>query len=467
MTRHRSLTMRGVASAFGGGGGASPGTKRAGAAPLQAWTLRLIAAGALATAPTAIEAEVVTLEWVENRALEAPSALKREQAQQAAKEAETRAAASRYQPQVGAELSAAVAPGGALVEVLDPNGQQYLVPGTLTLGQADALLPLPRYGASLGVEYALLSFGRKGLDEQLGRAQRSALEQGQRALAQARVAAARAAYLAWLGSYVAKQVSQHASALAKATHERVAGLVEEGVLSSLDALEAQRSTRQAALQLQRAHLASESARRRLATLVGEALDPEASPEASLLGSELVAPANATPPTPLEAQSRVTQLSAERAARESRPWLGLSATAGVRGQQDRLFPVYRAAISAQVPLWDGGGRRAREAALRAQAADLTAQARAKRQRRKARATDLRALQTGLDDEIAVAQQVVALSEQVLGQKRQSLELGAADFEDLSAAQSQLVSAELELLQSQLERLRVRLECRALRGCRAQH
>lgn len=431
---------------------------------LRAWALQWLWGAALAGAPATAVAQVVTLQWVERKALTAPEAVAQERAQRAAAAAETRARASRYRPQLGAELSAAVAPGGVLVEIADSTGQNYLVPGTLALGQSDALVPLPRYGATLGLEYGLYSFGRKRLDEQLSRAKLTALTQSQRAAAQARVAAARAAYLGWLGSHVTQGVTERARAQAEAHQRRVSGLVEEGVLSALDALEAERGDQNAALRLRRATLANETARGRLESVLGTAIGPTASPETALLTEE-EEPIGAGPslPEPLAAQSRLAELSAERAEREGGPWLGLNATAGVRGQQDSLFPVYRAAVTARVPLWDGGGRDARAEALRARAAELRLQARAKQQGMELRGARLRAQLLGLAEEIAMARQVVVLSERVVEQRRESLELGASDFEHLAAAQNQRVTAELELLASRLERLRVRLECRGWGGC----
>jgi outer membrane protein TolC len=199
------------------------------------------------------------------------------------------------------------------------------------------------------------------------------------------------------------------------------------------------------LTLLRANADVNTARLHVAAAAGRELDANSVPDDSLLTqvTEAGQPAPSAVTAALEGQRDAAVANAHAQRRTQAPVLKASADAGARGQLDRIFPVYRIALTLEIPLLDGGVSSASEHLAIARAEELAAMAR-----------DGKA-QTQLGDELARAQlsnanESIRLAEELLevatNAQRHALdqrELGGP-IEPVLQAHARMAAAKLELL-----------------------
>ena len=104
-------------------------------------------------------AGVVSLEELEAKAVERRGATAAADRRVARASAEIDLARSAYAPSAALSVEASGAPGGRLVGVRDSGGTELLVAGSRRIGEPDAFVPLPRYGAVLSIQARLYDFG--------------------------------------------------------------------------------------------------------------------------------------------------------------------------------------------------------------------------------------------------------------------------------------------------------------------
>jgi outer membrane protein len=358
------------------------------------------------------------------------------------------------------------------------------VSGSRALGQQDALLPTPRYGAIFSGKVTLLDFGRSALGV---KAAQSALGAERAALLQAKVElvrGARGAYLAWIEAYQSWQLARRDAEL---THQRTANvkeLISQGVRPATDATLSSYDEQVAGLRESRAGRAASMALQALAASVQSELPPGSTPDLTVLEAppevpqpQAAAAANArakpgSSPAPAttkpDAQlgalklQREAALSAARAAdRGAAPVLDVGADLGVQGVQDHIFPVYKAGVTLSMPIWDGGVGKAQAAVHRAEARGVEARMQATELRIRAEQNAARERLQAAAEDLRLSSELLATAELMLSQAEEHYRTGSDTLERVLNAQRSLLQARREVLTAQLETARARLELTAIK------
>jgi outer membrane protein TolC len=411
------------------------------------------------------QAQTLTLQEVEARAQRERPELAMRRASVERANAQLAAVQAKGNPTLAARGEFSVAPGGQILPYTAPNGEEYFVQGSKSIEDADveAFLPRPRYGVLLAGKVTLLDFGRTTLGE---RAAEAAIGAERAALVQAKVElvrAARQSYLGWLEAHQTWQLGKSDAEVASTRTASVKELIKEGARPATDATLSAYDEQLARLREARARRAAELALEALSAQLGSPLSEQSQPDLAVLEvaqgvSSPVAGAPADDPT-LRALSMQhdAALSAARAADRGRaPQLDAAAEVGVSGQQAEVFPVYRAALSLTVPIFDGG-------ALSAQAAEHRAEAKALGAQRELAEAKLRAHQHAAQsavraagEEVAMTQQLLQTAETLVTEAEDHYKAGSDTLERVLSAQRSLVQARREVLTAKLENARARLE-----------
>jgi outer membrane protein len=438
-----------------------------------AWLLAALAAGN----PRRASAQTLSLAEIEAKAQRDRPELAQRRAEVDRANAELAGVYAKSRPTLAARGELAVAPGGQLVPVRDETGETYLVQGSRSIGQGGgALVPQPRYAAVLAGRWTLLDFGRSSLGQ---RAAEASVSAGRASLLAAKVElirAARTAYLAWLEAHETWQLSRRDAEVTATRTTSVRELITEGVRPRTDATLSVYDDKLARLREARARRAAEVAFGALPAAVQSELPKGASPDLTLLDTG--APPGAAPSGPepkpqpaagsvgagandpaLEALQRRhdAALSAARAAdRAAAPQIDLAADLGVQGQDDEVFPAYRAAISISVPLFDGGAQSALAAQFRADARGLEARRQlVAEQLRVQQLSAQRALSAAAED-LGMSMELLTTAETLLSEAEEHYRSGSDTLERVLSAQRSLLQARREVLSSKLEQARARLE-----------
>ena len=429
------------------------------------WAAALVAIAAL-SASRGGAAQTLTLEDVEARAQrERPELVERRASIEKAR-AEVGGVQAKSRPTLAARGDVTLAPGGQLVTVYDTNDTEYFVQGSRALGQADALLPQPRFTAMLSGKLTILDFGRTSLGE---RAAESALRAEQQVLIQAKVElvrSARSAYLAWIEAHETWQLAQKDSEVTAARTSSVRELILEGARPATDATLSAYDEQLAKLRATRARRATRVAFEALSAAVADKL-PEASvPDPSVIEPEPqrpappvegVSPAAAAPALRALELQRDAALSAARAAdRSHAPQLDALGEFGLSGQDAELFPVYRAALSLSVPIYDGGAQSALAEQHRAEARGLDAHRQKLELALQAQQSAAQSAIRATGEELALTLELLATAETLLSQAEEHYRSGSDTLERVLSAQRSLVQARREVLSAKLENARARLE-----------
>lgn len=408
--------------------------------------------GGLLFAASAAEAAPVRLGEVRAHALAARPELRGQAARVAAAEARVREADAADGPRLEATVDGSVSPGSKLVSIGEGNDEVF-VSGSPAFGQDGAFVPRLRYGAMLGLDWALFDFGRS---EAATRAAEAESEARRAELASTRADLVRAvdgAYLQWLGAFARWRSASVQQAYLRSELEEGRRQVEDGLLAPSDLHVAEAELVRAELRLAYAEETLQRARHAVADASGMALEADAEPDLGLL--ELGAPpereaASVSSTEVGQARLRAARASAEAKGADGRPVLAVSAKAGLRGQEGEFFPVYQGQVGLRIPIWDGGLRSAREEGARADALALEARLQAleadERRSTRDRALALRSARKRVE----LAERYLQIAELRRQDVRARREEGEAASDAERSARAELDRAEAELLTARLDR-----------------
>ncbi len=441
--------------------------------------------GALMTAlsPASVAwGQVVTLQQLRARALKGRPELALQDARLAGAEARVAQAKTPLLPRVSGRVEANASPGSELVTVNDINtNDEFIVAGSKTIDDGlDAFDPQLRYSARLGVTWNVWDFGRTDAATQAARAELRARQAEAAQTREALIVAVDEVYIEWLGAYERARLEARTI---ERLNERIAGLktkISAGGLAPSALLPLEADLAGAELRRDYAEGAVEIARLAVEDAVAQPLAPNAIPDSSLLDAFERPSTNGDPPSaekpaekpdekpaekPDEKPDRAADALAARAdaaratarLHEKRyaPQLSASASAGLRGQLDTLFPFYIAGVGLEIPLYDGGEGSARAAAARADAKALEEQLaqRASEQSRTRVRGRLRLAQARR--RVVLAQKLVQATEARLKDTVERYEEAAARSNELIDAQAQNAQAGAQLLTAKLDRARAAL------------
>lgn len=406
----------------------------------------LAAAFALVFAAAGAKADVLGLRAVEELALRNRSLLDEYRARTREARALVAKAESGYYPDLALRLDGQLAPGGELFRAADVGGEEFLVRGSRPLGEAGAFTPQPGYGLKLGVEQTLYDFGRTRSAVRAASALRDAGLSGEDAARDALVRDVRDAYLDWATAVELEALAHEAQRDAGTRRERVGILVEQGARPASDLTVAKSDELLAQLEATRAREQRDAAGRRLAHATGlEALPPDATPEPALLAGEIeLRGASGAEFAVLERRGTAERESARAHERSDAPQLKASAEAGVRGQEEELFPVYGLMLSLSVPLWDGGTTDAEADAARARASAADARLAELHAEQASRHRDAEARRAAALERLHLAEQFLTLARQRLDEAEARYDAGLAPLQELRDARANQHRARTEFV-----------------------
>jgi outer membrane protein len=434
-------------------------------------------------------AEVVTLAALESKALANRPALQREAARAQAASADVERAASAYYPQFSLRGTADVGPGRQLLQVdaVDKNGTtSYLFAGTPALGKAGgskAFNGYPRTGLELTASASLYDFGRTKAATEAARESLEASRKNREVTEAELLNAVRESYLSWLLAHQLRQQAGDALKEASARRERVNALISEGVKPKGELTPARADELLTRLELERAERDLEHSRLVLAHQSGIQLASDDEPDVALLQVEATLPDQSF----FESAQRRALVQRVKAAHAlagaqtklNRPQLGMGLSAGVRTStqsithidprdeagnpvtpftdrsETRVFPLYGAGLTLNIPLWDGGLTKASAAAARARAEEARANlAEFELERSFAQS------QAELDSDSALtrlktAEELVEVCAMRLKDAEDGYELGASSIDLIAQARSLLRRAQTEALMARVDHAAARL------------
>jgi outer membrane protein len=433
------------------------------------WAASLLLAGVTAR-PQRASAQTLTLDEVEARAQRDRPELVERRASIDRANAELASVRAKTAPTLAARGELSLAPGGQLITFTDERTEEeYYVSGAKALGEPDALVPRPRYGALLAGKITLLDFGRTTLGV---RAAESGILAERATLLQAKVELvrdARQAYLDWLEAHQTWQLAQRDAEVTTARTTSVRELILEGVRPATDATLSAYDEQLAKLREARARRAATLALEGLSAAIQSPLQAGSTPDLDVIEPPPGAAGNAQPAAPapaggprdhgLEAldRQRDAALSAARAASRTRaPQLEAGAEVGIQGQDSQVFPAYRAGVSLSIPLFDGGAQAALADQHRAEALGLEARRQLLERKiasaRRAAESALRAA----GEELGMSLELLTTAETLLAEAEEHYRTGSDTLERVLSSQRSLVQARREVLTSKLENARARLE-----------
>lgn len=407
----------------------------------------------LAGAGTAWAGEVFSLERARALALSERPELVAGRARVRSAQARAEGAGAALSPRFGGRVEVGAAPGGQLVQI---PGSDVLVSGSPPLeAGGSAFEPVLRTGATLGLDWTVLDFGRTAAAR---RAAEAAAQARAAELAQTRaelVAAVDGAYLAWVAADAQGELAEGAVSGAEARLAEAAARAEEGLLPPASALSAEYAAVAARLRAENAAHARARARLGLARALGRPLPEGARPDRGLLERGAERGEDAAEVAVSEARARAARARVEAAARADRPQLSVSAQAGLRGQEDRFFPVYAGGLLLTVPFFDGGATDAESAAAEGELRALEAQAEARRRARAAASAQVELDRAAARRQVSLAARLVEVAERSVDELTGRLEEAATTPDALAAADDRLDQARSLLIEAQLARARAAL------------
>lgn len=402
-------------------------------------------------APAAARAEVVTLQELEELALQNQTRWEAVDARSARTAAEVNAARAGKRPTFWLDVTGVVAPGSDIEQVQTIDGRAVNVRASPTLRERTAFRPNIRYEGTIGMRAPLYD-GQTRPAIKAAEAYRAAAQASSGASRQAVVALVRASYLNWLANHLVYGHAATSAEEAKAQRERITARVAEGDRpgSELDA--ARHEELRAELVATDALAQTVIAKRHLESVVGVELSPGSVPDGSLLQIESQE-ADSSARWEIEALERQRDAARQEARmyRKSRvPVLAVIGQTGVAGVNDSVFPMYRLGLQLAVPLWDGGKAVAMGHAADAQATELEAQAHDAELSRSDERQRALIDRKHAEEQLALADELVSVSEKRIGQAQASYDLGAGDLETVADARAALREAQSSRVQIQIAR-----------------
>jgi outer membrane protein TolC len=408
----------------------------------------------LVLAPRAAMAEVVTLESLEQLAVQNRASVEGAKARVAGAEARIALAKVPYYPTLEAKASAIVAPGGKVIhvnDISDPNGAPYSVFASRAIGNTGAFNPNFHYEATLAFASRIYDFGRTSSAVTAARADREAALAGVRSERLSITLEVRAAYLGWLSAHGTREILEKTADDAAALRARTEATIAEGSKAGAELAAARFEEARAALDLERSESDLDTARLDVEQATGAPLPKNAEPDESLLE-------RSPPPAPIASHPDVSFLERRRDAAAATagahghpfaPILAVGLDAGFKGQGYTPFPLYDMGLTLTMPLLDGGLESANAAQATSQANDFAAQAREARRKVSLQEQRSRAALERAARRLELAQTLVAAADQQVKHAEDQHELGATTFDAVVQARMQAERARLEVLTARLE------------------
>jgi outer membrane protein TolC len=133
-----------------------------------------------------------------------------------------------------------------------------------------------------------------------------------------------------------------------------------------------------------------------------------------------------------------------------PILSAEGEGGLRGQENRWFPVYQVGVNLTVPIWDGGAESARAEMARAEAMALQHQSKQTQYALSARRSSLQRVYRSAAERVQLAEQVRSLVAEELRNAEERYTLGRGAIEAVLDARGALTRADSDLLITRLGR-----------------
>jgi outer membrane protein TolC len=406
---------------------------------------------AATTAASAV-ADVVRLEDLEAHAGDRRAVVGAARARVASARANVELGRTAYLPNIVLNVGGSLLPGSQLVEITDETGKEFFVTGSRHIGQTGAFIPAGRYSAVVSLQERVYDFGRTGSAVAAAES-RAGAARASEALARAGVGAeVRAAYLDWLGSTALHALAERRLADGRARVELVRTRIESGARPPSDLPLAQYEQTVAELEENAAHGRAEGARLELARAAATELAEDAEPDPSLFARALPSEGPGTTPEMVALEKRRDAVLATALAdeRTNSPVLGAALDAGVRGQNERVFPHYQVGVTLSLPLWDGNASSTRADVSREEAAAVGAEV---RERRAALRTDYERAKkdgSGAIERLRIAEALRTIALARAQDARDRYDLGDGKLEPVLDAQGDQLSAEREVVLAKIAR-----------------
>ena len=410
----------------------------------------VVALAAMLT-PAGVSAEVVTLEELEELALQNQARWEAVEARSAQAGADVNAARAGKMPTFWMNISSVVAPGSDIERVPTIDGREVNVRASPTVGERTAFRPNIRYEGTIDMRAPLYD-GQTRAAIKAAEAYRAAAQASSGASRETVLTMVRASYLDWTASHSVHGLAATSAREAKAQRERIAERIADGDRpgSELDA--ARYEELQAELLAADAFARVIAAKRLLESAVGTELSPDAEPDTRLLEIEAKG-SDSDAGWQVEALERQRDAARQEARmhRKSRvPSLAVIGQTGVAGVNERVFPMYRLGLNLAVPLWDGGRALALAHSADAQAIELDALARDAHVARNDERQQALLDRQHAEEQLTIANSLVEVSEKRVEQAQTSYDLGASDLEAVADAREALRDAQSRRVQIQVAR-----------------
>jgi outer membrane protein TolC len=402
-------------------------------------------------APAGAAAEVVTLEQLEEIALQNQARWEAVEAKSVQAGAEVDVARAGHRPEFWMNVSSVLAPGSDIEQVATIDGRAVNVSASPTVGEATAFRPNVRYEGTIAMRAPFYD-GQARAAIKAAKAHRAAARASSGPAREAVRTTVRASYLEWLAAHLVHGFAAASAEEAKAQRERISARVMDGDRpeSELDAGRYQEL--QAELVAADALARAVATKRALEAAVGAELPSDAEPDPQLLetGSIDKESNGGREVEALELERDAARQEAQMHRKSRIPVLALIGQTGVYGVNENVFPSYRLGLSLAVPLWDGGRALAMAHAADAQAAELDARAREEQVVRDDERQQALLDRKHAEMQLALANDLVLVSERRVEQARTSYDLGAGSVEAVAEAHAALRDAQSRRVQIQVAR-----------------
>lgn len=401
--------------------------------------------------PGAASAEVVTLEQLEQLALENQAHWEVAEATTERVDAEVDAARAELRPTFLLDTTAMVAPGSDIERVSTTDGRVVNVRASPTVGEATAFRPNVRYDATIGMRAPLYSSQTRAAVK-AAEAYRAAARASTAASRQDVLDHVRSSYLDWLMADREHDFAMASKRDASERRGRIADRVRDGDVPASELDSARYQELQAELGAANAEARLAGARNAVELAAGVELAPEAEPDPRLLDIEPMEQ-DSTANWEVEALERQGDAVREEARmhRKTRvPVLAVIGQTGLTGINDKAFPMYQVGVNLAVPLWDGGKAVALAHAADARAMELEARAREARLTERDERDQAQIDRVHAEQRLALVDELVAVSERRVEQMKERYELGEASLESIEDAQAALRDARSRRVQIRIVR-----------------
>jgi len=402
--------------------------------------------------PGVAAAEVVTLQDLEELALQNQKRWEAVEASSAQAGAEIDVARAGMKPTFLMNVGVEAAPGSFVEQVRTTDGRVVNVKASPTVTQREGFRPNARYETTLAMRAPLYD-GRVKAAIKAAEAYQLSAQASSHASRHAVLIVVRASYLDWMDRYLVHKLANTAAEEAKTQRERVEARVAEGDRPGSELDIARYEELQAELVEADARANAVTAERVLEAAVGSELPAEAEPDTRLLEIDAGEPdtSESWDLQVLEYQGAAARYEAIMHRKIRSPVLAALAQTGFAGINERVFPMYRLGLELAVPLGDGGRAAAMARAASAQADELDARARDARSAKDNDREHALLDRKHAEEQLEIADSLVSISEKRVEQAQASYELGASDLESVAEVRAALRDARSRRVQIQVARV----------------